>query len=103
MMQYVSPGPVVLEAVRSGSAESLPTQVFKSQVACNILGLAYGIQIANASVLVTNLFGLACQTFFLTADHFVRSLSSRFLWFAIQMCAVLNSGLYFFAAVARID
>ena len=49
------------------------TECTESQAACNILGLAYGIQRTLLAVLITNMFGLACQILFLSFDHYIRS------------------------------
>jgi len=103
MVQYVSPGPVVLDALRKNNASNLPTPVFQSQAACNILGIAYGIQITNAAVLVTNMFGLACQILFLASEHYVRSPSAGWLYFSFKLLAMFDSFLYVFATIAPIN
>mmetsp|Transcript_74011 Transcript_74011/g.239272 ORF Transcript_74011/g.239272 Transcript_74011/m.239272 type:complete len:322 (-) Transcript_74011:121-1086(-) len=103
MVQFVSPTPVVMDAIRKMSSSSLPTPVFQSQAACNILGLAYGIQIANGAVLITNMFGLGCQILYLASDHYVRSPNSGWLFFAVKLCVLFDLGLYVFATVAPIN
>jgi len=102
MCQYVAPIPIVLDAVKQFSAQSLPLQVFQSQAACNVLGIAYGIQITNSAVLVTNMFGLACQVVFLTTDHYVRA-SDTWIWYSIRLSALINCVLYVFATLTPIN
>jgi hypothetical protein len=102
MVQFISPIPVVLEAVSKMSVANLPVQVFQSQAICNILGISYGIQIHNPAVLVTNLFGLGCQTMYLASDHYVRSSNTQWIWFVACGICIFNSGLYFFAQVSSI-
>lgn len=102
MVQFISPIPIVLEAVSKMSAANLPVQVFQSQAICNILGISYGIQIHNPAVLVTNLFGLGCQTMYLASDHYVRSSNTQWTWFVACGIGIFNCGLYYFAQVASI-
>jgi len=102
MVQFVSPIPLVLEAVSKMNAANLPVQVFQSQAICNILGASYGIQIYNPAVLVTNLFGLGCQTVYLASDHYVRLSNTQWAWFVACGVCTFNAGLYFFAQVASI-
>merc|ERR1719188_1521984 len=102
MVQYVSPTLVVLEAISKMSAQNLPLQVFQSQAICNILGISYGIQIHNSAVLVTNLFGLGCQTIYLASDHYIRSSNMQWSWFVTRMTVLYNIGLYFFSEVSSI-
>eukprot|EP00747_Dinoflagellata_sp_TGD_P165456 gnl/TRDRNA2_/TRDRNA2_186745_c0_seq1.p1 gnl/TRDRNA2_/TRDRNA2_186745_c0~~gnl/TRDRNA2_/TRDRNA2_186745_c0_seq1.p1 ORF type:complete len:289 (-),score=55.27 gnl/TRDRNA2_/TRDRNA2_186745_c0_seq1:188-1054(-) len=94
MVQFVSPFPLMAEAIRKMNVQNVPTQVFKSQAACNILGLSYGIQIANVSVLATNMFGLACQILLLAGDHFVRASNTKWIWFSITLSVMFNISLY---------
>lgn len=103
MTAYISPIPVVLEAVRSLNAQNLPLQVFQSQAVCNILSICYGIQITNAAVLITNMFGLLMQVLFLAADHYVRSSSAGWMFFATKLSVGFNIGLYVFAALTPIN
>jgi len=74
-------------------ASHLPMLVFKAQASCNVLSIAYGLQIANAAVLITNLFGLACQILFLAGDHYIRAADSHWLPFALKTSIVLNGGI----------
>ncbi|CAK9097866.1 unnamed protein product [Durusdinium trenchii] len=89
----VAPTPTVLDAVRLMKASNLNVIVFKLQAACNVLSIAYGLQIANAAVLMTNMFGLACQVLFLAGERYA-SLESEWLSFALYLSVVLNSGIF---------
>lgn len=103
MTAYISPIPVVLEAVRSLNSQNLPLQVFQSQAVCNILSICYGIQITNAAVLITNMFGVMMQILFLAADHYVRMSNTGWLTFAIKLSVAFNVGLYVFAVITPIN
>lgn len=93
IISYVAPTPSVLEAVRLMKASNLNVIVFKLQAACNILSIAYGLQIANAAVLMTNMFGLACQVLFLAGERHA-SLESQWPSFAVFLSVVLNVGIF---------
>jgi hypothetical protein len=99
MLQYISPIPVVLEALRKLDVQNLPTPVFQSQAACNILGLSYAIRIQNTTVLASNLFGIGCQILYLSSSHYVQSSNGRWLFFAAKWMVLLNAGLYVCTAV----
>jgi len=104
MVQFVAPAPLVIDAIKKMSGQGLPSQAFVSQAGCNVLGIAYGIQITNSAVLFTNLFGLGCQTLFLAADHLVRSTSSgSWVGFAVKLCICFNSVLVLMTVVAPIN
>lgn len=103
MGQYVSPAPVVMDALRRMNPQNLPTPVFQSQAACNILSISYGLQIGNPAVLVTNMFGLAVQIIFLASDHHVRTPNSGWLLFSLQLMAIFHSSLYIGAMVTPLD
>lgn len=90
---YVAPTGMVLEAVRRMKASHLPMVVFKAQAACNILSIGYGLQIANAAVLMTNLFGLACQILFFAGEHYIRAADAQWLPFAVKTSVILNGGI----------
>lgn len=93
IVSYVAPTPSVLEAVRLMKASNLNVIVFKLQAACNILSIAYGLQIANAAVLMTNMFGLACQVLFLAGERHA-SLESKWPSFALFLSVILNVGIF---------
>mmetsp|Transcript_58939 Transcript_58939/g.95993 ORF Transcript_58939/g.95993 Transcript_58939/m.95993 type:complete len:324 (-) Transcript_58939:20-991(-) len=93
IVSYVAPTPSVLEAVRLMKASNLNVIVFKLQAACNILSIAYGLQIANAAVLMTNMFGLACQVLFLAGERHA-SLESNWPSFALFLSVILNVGIF---------
>jgi len=97
--QYISPAPVVLECLRKRDVSNLPSQVFLSQAACNILALAYAIRMQNYVVLASNSFGLACQILYLASDHYVRHSNGRWLMFSLKFSTAFNVGLYICAAV----
>lgn len=99
MIQFLSPFPVVVDAVRKLNGKDLPMPVFQSQIICNVLGLSYAIQVHNTSILCCNLFGLACQILFLSSARFANQTRGAWLIYGIQMIVVLNVGLYFFAAI----
>jgi len=99
----VTPAPMVIQAVRRMSAQNLPLAVFKSQAICNVLGISYGLQIHNAAVLFTNMFGLACQITFLAGNHYIRNANQDWLWFSTKFAVVLNASIYFFARVLPIN
>jgi len=103
MVQFVSPAPLVIEAIQLLNVQNLPTQVFQSQIICNVLGGAYGLQITNMAVLATNMFGLACQILWLAGDHFVRCSDTSWVWFSIKMSTMLNIGFYVAAVVMPIE
>jgi hypothetical protein len=92
---FISPFTAVKEAINKQSVVNLPTQVFKSQALCNILGIAYGIKIGNAPLAGTNLFGLAAQIVWLAADHYVREKDLQWFHFSVKMSMGLNAGLFF--------
>merc|ERR1719396_112044 len=94
MLQYVSPIPVVLEALRKSDVQNLPTPVFQSQAACNILGLSYAIRIQNKTVLASNLFGIGCQIVYLSSNHYVQAANGNWFPFAAKWMVLLNAGLY---------
>lgn len=100
---YVTPAPMVIQAVRRMSAQNLPLAVFKSQAICNVLGISYGLQIHNAAVLFTNMFGLACQITFLAGNHYIRTANQEWLWYSTKFAVVLNASIYFFARVLPIN
>ncbi|CAJ1353751.1 unnamed protein product [Effrenium voratum] len=83
---------MVLDAVRLLKANQLPVVVFKLQAACNVLSIAYGLQISNAAVLMTNMFGLACQVLFLAGDHYA-SVDSQWLFFALKISVLIDVGI----------
>lgn len=103
MVGYVAPISTVIDAVRMANVQNLPTPVFQSQAACNILALSYGIQIANSAVLASNLFGLACQIMFLAGDHYVRFSNGQWFRFCAQFSLIFNVGLYICAALTPIN
>eukprot|EP00403_Amphidinium_massartii_P021658 CAMPEP_0178396178 /NCGR_PEP_ID=MMETSP0689_2-20121128/13597_1 /TAXON_ID=160604 /ORGANISM="Amphidinium massartii, Strain CS-259" /LENGTH=278 /DNA_ID=CAMNT_0020016849 /DNA_START=96 /DNA_END=929 /DNA_ORIENTATION=+ len=90
----ISPLPIVFDAVRRLNVQDLPLQVFQSQAACNVLGVAYAIQVSNSAVLVTNMFGLLCQTFYLSGEHFVRTSNTGWFWFSAKLSLIFNAGVY---------
>eukprot|EP00930_Biecheleria_cincta_P032227 TRINITY_DN22369_c0_g1_i1.p1 TRINITY_DN22369_c0_g1~~TRINITY_DN22369_c0_g1_i1.p1 ORF type:complete len:236 (+),score=40.92 TRINITY_DN22369_c0_g1_i1:73-780(+) len=94
---------MVMQAVRRMRAQNLPLAVFKSQAICNVLGISYGLQIHNAAVLLTNMFGLACQITFLTGHHYIRTANQEWFWFSTKFAVMLNSSIYFFARVLPIN
>lgn len=94
MTQFASPTPVVMEGLKKLDVKNLPTTVFMSQAACNILGTAYGIRIKNSAVLGSNMFGLACQTLFLSTNHYIRAANGQWIWFAVQLQTIYCAGLY---------
>jgi uncharacterized protein with PQ loop repeat len=94
MTQFASPTPVVLEAIRKSDVQNLPTPVFISQAACNILGSAYGIRVRNVAVLASNMFGLFCQTVFLASNHFVRKANGQWIRHTLQLQAIYCAALY---------
>mmetsp|Transcript_59893 Transcript_59893/g.106522 ORF Transcript_59893/g.106522 Transcript_59893/m.106522 type:complete len:345 (+) Transcript_59893:100-1134(+) len=100
---YVAPTPMVLAAVRKMNAQDLPMLVVQSQAACNVLGIAYALQITNAAVLVTNMFGLACQILFLTGEHYVRLYNTQWFWFSIKLTTLLNVGICFFSQLVPVN
>ncbi|CAK0898290.1 unnamed protein product [Prorocentrum cordatum] len=101
--QFLSPAAVVAEAVSEMDAQNLPTQVFKSQAACNILGVSYGVQIRNHAVLVSNMVGLSCQVLYLACATYVRDEdSARWGCWCLQMIVVLNCSLYVLIQVSPI-
>jgi len=93
VVQFVAPAPLVYQAVIKPSGSSLPRLCYWAQAACNILGAAYAIQIGNGIVLGTNMFGLFFQIIYLVADHIIRNGNGRWLSFAVQIAAVLNTSL----------
>mmetsp|Transcript_14923 Transcript_14923/g.26560 ORF Transcript_14923/g.26560 Transcript_14923/m.26560 type:complete len:311 (+) Transcript_14923:65-997(+) len=99
MTQFMSPFPVVVDAVRKVDGKDLPLPVFQSQIVCNILGLSYAIQVHNTSILCCNLWGLAAQILFLSSARFANQTKGAWLIYGMQMTVVLNVGLYFFAAI----
>lgn len=99
MSQLVAPFPIVLDGMRKQDVQNVPLPVIKSQAICNVLGAAYGIQVANFVVLFTNMFGLGCQTLYLSGDHYVRSMNQGWLRYSIEKAAIFNLGLFFCAAV----
>eukprot|EP00931_Biecheleriopsis_adriatica_P104663 TRINITY_DN79308_c0_g1_i1.p1 TRINITY_DN79308_c0_g1~~TRINITY_DN79308_c0_g1_i1.p1 ORF type:complete len:329 (+),score=69.20 TRINITY_DN79308_c0_g1_i1:81-1067(+) len=103
IVAFVAPAPMVIEAVKRMNASNLPTQVFQSQAACNMLSIAYGLQISNAAVLITNMFGLAAQILFLSGEHYIRASNSQWVWFAMKLSLLINTGIFFFARVAPIN
>lgn len=94
MAQFVSPIPVVLEAVRKLDVQNLPVPVFQSQAACNVLGMAYAIRIQNMVILASNLFGLACQTLYLCSYHYVLAANGQWIFFAVKLQTLFCIGLY---------
>ncbi|CAJ1382339.1 unnamed protein product [Effrenium voratum] len=92
IISYVAPSGMVLDAVRLLKANQLPVVVFKLQAACNVLSIAYGLQISNAAVLMTNMFGLACQVLFLAGDHYA-SVDSQWLFFALKISVLIDVGI----------
>lgn len=102
MCQFVAPIPVVSGAMRSMSVQSMPTPVFQSQAACNVLSIAYAIQISNAAVLVTNMFGILMQILYLAGDHYIRTMNSSWLLFGVRLSILLNVGIFSFAALVPI-
>lgn len=103
MVQYVAPSPVVLESTRSMNGTNLSRVSFQLQAGCNILGMSYGIQIINPTVLVSNMFGLGCQILYLTADMYIRAPSTNWLWFWFQMATLFNCSLFFFATITPLQ
>jgi uncharacterized protein with PQ loop repeat len=94
MTQFISPIPVVLDALRKMDVQNLPVPVFQSQSACNILGLSYGIRIQNVVVLANNMFGLGCQIAFLGSYHYVQAGNDQWLGFATKLALLFNVMLY---------
>lgn len=103
MTQFISPIPVVLEALRKLDAQHLPTPVFQSQSACNILSCAYAIRIQNTVILASNLFGLGCQIFFLASNHYVLAANGQWTGFAIKLQVLCCIGLYVCAEVVSLN
>lgn len=103
MIQFVSPVPVVVDAVRKLDGQDLPIPVFQSQTLCNILGLSYSIQVRNTTILFTNLFGLACQIIFLACARLASSAKGGWLMYGVQLTVLLNVGLYICAAILPIN
>lgn len=103
MTQFASPTPVVMEALRKLDVQNLPTPVFISQAACNILGTAYAIRIQNSTVLVNNMFGLACQTLFIGSCHYVKAGNRQWMWHSIKAQVIYCSGLYVCVEVISLD
>lgn len=94
MTQFISPTPVVLDALRKMDVQNLPVPVFQSQSACNIFGLSYGIRIQNQVVLASNLFGLGCQISFLASNHYVQAGNDQWMGFATKLVISFNVMLY---------
>jgi len=90
----VSPMLLVFDGVRKLNVQDLPLQVFQSQATCNVLGIAYAIQVSNPAVLVTNLFGLMCQTFYLSGVHYVRASNTGWFWYSAKLSILFNAGVY---------
>lgn len=103
MGAYVSPSPVVAEAIGKMSVQNLPIQVIQLQSICNVLSICYGIQIMNKAVLVTNMFGLLMQVLFLSGDHFVRSANSQWLAFSLKLSCFYNITLYIMATISPLN
>lgn len=94
ILAYVSPFPTVLEALKSSDAQSLNPELYEVQAASNVLGIAYGLQILNAAVLITNLFGLACQILYLASAHYLMAENRRWIRFAVKFSIVLNLSIF---------
>jgi uncharacterized protein with PQ loop repeat len=94
ILAYVSPLPTVMEALKSSDAQSLNPELYEVQAASNVLGIAYGLQILNAAVLITNLFGLACQILYLASAHYLMAENRRWIRFAIKFSIVLNLSIF---------
>jgi len=103
MTQFASPTPVVLEGLRKLDVQNLPKPVFISQAACNILGTSYAIRIQNSTVLVNNMFGLACQTLFLASCHYVKAANRQWITHTIQAQVIYCLGLYVCVKVISLD
>lgn len=103
MSQLVAPFPIVIDAVRKQDVQNLPLPVIKSQAICNVLGAAYGIQVVNSVVLFTNMFGLGCQTMYLSGDHFVRSMNQGWVQYSVEKAVLFNLGLFVCAAVLPVN
>jgi len=100
MTAYLTPMPLVVEAVAKMNVQNLPLQVFQLQSICNVLAICYGIQIMNKAVLVTNLFGLALQVLFLSGEHYVRAVNTQWLSFSIKGSCFFNIILYVMATIS---
>lgn len=103
MCAYVSPFPVVVDAIRQMNVQNLPTQVFYLQAICNVLSISYGIQIMNTAVLATNMIGLFCQVIFLCGDHLVRASNSHWFGFSLKATLLMNTGLYISTKLAPLN
>jgi len=93
MVAFIAPAPIVANALHTWDSTRLAPNAYRAQAACNVLGIAYGIQILNMAVLITNMFGLACQILFLVAEHFIRKSNGMWLGFAVKLSVCLNSSL----------
>ncbi|CAE7227003.1 SWEET16 [Symbiodinium sp. CCMP2592] len=119
----VAPTGMVLEAVRRRCfARVMKIRLATAgdldrKAACNILSIGYGLQISNAAVLMTNLFGtrlsseptspkrfrvlpaemrsrgLACQILFFAGEHYIRAADAQWLPFAVKTSVILNGGI----------
>merc|ERR1712226_1320659 len=49
------------------------------------------------------MIGLACQTLFLCGDHYVRTLNTEWIVFAIKLSFLFNGGLYFFSVLSPLS
>lgn len=103
MSQFVSPIPTVLEALRKLDARNLPLPVFKSQSACNIISMAYGIRIQNKVVLGANLFGLGCQVLYLSSNHYVIEGNGKWMGYVLRLQVIYCLGLYVCTEVLSLD
>jgi len=103
MAQYVAPGPMVVDATLKMNAAGVPTQAIMLQAASNICSIAYGVQIMNSAVLVTNMFGLGCQILFLAAENYIWRVNSGWLYFSVRLSMVLNASVVLFSTVIPLN
>lgn len=75
----------------------------RSQASCNICSIAYGLQISNVAVLISNMFGLLCQVLFLAADNYIRTINSGWLFFSVRLSTLFNTGLVLLTALAPLS
>lgn len=103
MSQFISPTPTVMEALRKLDVGTLPTPVFISQSACNIISMAYGIRIQNKVVLASNLFGLGCQIMYLSSNHFVLAANGGWFHYVSKLQLIYCASLYVCTEVLSLE
>lgn len=98
MALLVAPFPMALNAVQGLNGGILPMPAIKCTAICNILGVSYALKVGNSAILSTNMFGLLCQTLYLTADQYIATENEKlsdihWVRFAVDKSVVFNLGL----------